>query len=63
MNPETTLLTEDPQLDVLTDRLQSKLDNPEHSSNFDLHAGVNEVLAGVGLSTDRQRRQAQFFWR
>jgi crotonobetainyl-CoA:carnitine CoA-transferase CaiB-like acyl-CoA transferase len=51
MNATTAVLTEKPQSDVLTERLQSKLDTPEHDSNFDLHASVNEVLRAVGLST------------
>jgi crotonobetainyl-CoA:carnitine CoA-transferase CaiB-like acyl-CoA transferase len=51
MNVAATVLTEESQPDVLTDKLQSKLDNPEHSSNFDLQAGVSDVLRDVGLST------------
>jgi len=37
--------------DGLTEALKSKLNNPERSSEFDLHAGTNEVLKAVGLTT------------
>src|SRR5258708_39903679 len=51
MNDATTLRTEKSQPDLLTETLQSKLANPERSSNFDLHGAVNQVLNDVGLST------------
>src|SRR6266851_5580426 len=51
MNDATTLWTEKSQPDLLTETLQSKLANPERSSNFDLHGAVNQVLNDVGLST------------
>jgi crotonobetainyl-CoA:carnitine CoA-transferase CaiB-like acyl-CoA transferase len=51
MNDLTTLRTENPQPDLLTETLQAKLGNPERSSNFDLHGGVDEVLKDVGMST------------
>jgi len=51
MNDATALLTQRPQPDELTGTLQSKLGNPESSSNFDLHGGVNQVLKDVGMST------------
>jgi crotonobetainyl-CoA:carnitine CoA-transferase CaiB-like acyl-CoA transferase len=51
MNIATTLWTEKPQPDLLTETLRSKLGNPERSSNFDLHGGVNQVLKDVGMST------------
>ena len=51
MNDATTPWTEKPQPDLLTETLQSKLGNPERSSNFDLHSGVNRVLEDVGMST------------
>jgi hypothetical protein len=37
-------------LATLPETLQSKLANPERSSNFDLHSAVNDVLKDVGLS-------------
>src|ERR1700688_4825927 len=36
--------------DHLTNTIVEKLNNPATSSDFDLHEGVNEVLAGVGMS-------------
>ena len=51
MNDATTLWTEKSQPDPLSETLQSKLANPERSSNFDLHGAVNQVLNDVGLST------------
>src|SRR6267154_1421118 len=51
MNDATTLWAEKSQPDLLTETLQSKLANPERSSNFDLHGAVNQVLNDVGLST------------
>jgi crotonobetainyl-CoA:carnitine CoA-transferase CaiB-like acyl-CoA transferase len=51
MNDATTLLSERSQPDLLTKTLQSKLANPERSSNFDLHGGVNQVLKDVGMSS------------
>ena len=51
MNDATTLWTEKSQPDLLTETLQSKLANPERSSNFDLHGAVDQVLNDVGLST------------
>src|SRR5262249_3169121 len=54
MNIAATVRTEKPQPvqpDLLTEAIQSKLGNPERSSNFDLHGGVNQVLEDVGMST------------
>ncbi len=51
MNDATTLWTEKSQPDLITETLQSKLANPERSSNFDMHGAVNQVLNDVGLST------------
>ena len=49
--PKPDLPTEKPQPDLLTEAIQSKLGNPERSSDFDLHGGVNQVLKDVGMST------------
>jgi crotonobetainyl-CoA:carnitine CoA-transferase CaiB-like acyl-CoA transferase len=51
MNDLSTLRTENPQPDLLTKAIQSKLNNPERSSNFNLHGGVDQVLKDVGMST------------
>jgi crotonobetainyl-CoA:carnitine CoA-transferase CaiB-like acyl-CoA transferase len=50
MNDQSMPLTEEPRSDLLTETLRTKLANPERSSNFDLHGGVNEVLNDVGMS-------------
>jgi len=36
--------------DLLTQTLEKKLNNPEITSEFDFHGGVNKVLADVGMS-------------
>jgi crotonobetainyl-CoA:carnitine CoA-transferase CaiB-like acyl-CoA transferase len=36
--------------DLLTQTLEKKLSQPETASNYDLHGGVNEILADVGMS-------------
>src|SRR5215475_11916955 len=59
----TNLPTEKPQPDLLTETLQSKLANPERSSNFDLHAGVNDVLRDVGMSTADSGGKLTFYGR
>src|SRR5262249_4430626 len=51
MNDATTLVSEKSQPDLLTETLQAKLANPERSSDFDLHGGVNAVLKDVGMSS------------
>jgi hypothetical protein len=44
MTSVATLLRETLPPDVLSETLRSKLSNPETSSNFDPHHGVNQVL-------------------
>src|SRR3954451_6248168 len=63
MNDATTLWTEKSQPDLLTETLQSKLANPERSSNFDLKKGVNEVLADVGMTSDDCGGELSFYGR
>src|SRR5256714_15005959 len=63
MNDATTLWTEKSQPDLLTETLQSKLANPERSSNFDLHGAVNQVLNDVGLSTADTGGKLTFYGR
>jgi hypothetical protein len=55
--------TEMPQLDLLTETLQSKLGSPERSSNFDLHEGVNHVLKDIGMSTADSGGKLTFYGR
>src|SRR5262245_36133021 len=50
-NAAAALLEKDPQPDRLTERLESVFAHPARSSNFDLQAGVDDVLNDVGLST------------
>src|SRR5262249_27428066 len=63
MNDATTVLTGTSQSDVLTRTLQSKLANPERSSDFDLHGGLNEVLRDVGMSTADSGGKISFYGR
>ena len=58
MNDAALLSREAPQPDLLTETLQSKLANPESSSNFDLHGATNQVLKDVGLGTVSRKRVA-----
>jgi len=58
---DATLVMERPQSDVLTDTLRSKLANPERSSNFDLHGGVNQVLKDVAMSTADSGGKVSFY--
>jgi len=47
----TTLIpTSEKAAETLTERLQFKLSNPETTSNFDLRAGVDEVLKEIGMA-------------
>src|SRR5215471_12835678 len=72
MNIATTLRTEKsqpnvpkekPQPDLLTEVIQSKLENPGRSSDFDLHAAVNHVLKDVGMSTADNGGKLTFYGR
>jgi crotonobetainyl-CoA:carnitine CoA-transferase CaiB-like acyl-CoA transferase len=51
MSSVTALARETPTAAPLSETLASKLSNPETSSAFDLHRGVNEVLKDVGMTT------------
>jgi hypothetical protein len=62
MNTEAAVLAEVPT-DELTNTLASKFANPERSSDFDFHAGVDQVLKGVGLSTSDSGGQLSFYGR
>ena len=51
MNITTTIQAADElKPDLLTGTIESKLANPETSSDFDLHGAVNDVLKDVGMS-------------
>ena len=45
----------------MTNTLESKFANPERSSDFDFHAGVDQVLKGVGLSTSDSGGKLTFY--
>src|SRR5262245_65671762 len=47
----TALLEEEAQSDPLTSKIESALANPERGSDFDFHAGVDDVLKDVAMST------------
>ena len=49
--------------DLLTETIVLKLDNPETSSDFDFHGGVNQVLKDVGLSTADSGGRLSFYGR
>src|SRR5262252_4595116 len=57
------LRTGKPRPDLLTATIQSKLANPEHRSDFDLHAGVNQVLKDVDMSTADSGGKLTFYGR
>src|SRR5262245_36439078 len=61
MNDATTLWTEKSQPDLLTQTIQSKLGNPERSSNFDFHAALNDVLKDVGMSAADSGGKISFY--
>src|SRR5215470_7143036 len=63
MNDAATRSTGKPQPDVLTETIQSKLANPESSSNFDLHGAVNDVLKDVGMSAADSGGKLAFYGR
>jgi hypothetical protein len=45
----------------LTETIVDKLNNPSASSDFDFHAGVNQVLADVGMSAADSGGQLTFY--
>lgn len=45
----------------LTETLEEKLSRPETSSTFDLHAGVNELLADVGMTASDSGGKLTFY--
>jgi crotonobetainyl-CoA:carnitine CoA-transferase CaiB-like acyl-CoA transferase len=49
------------EADLLTEKLQTKISNPESNSDFDLHGAVNEVLENVGMSTSNSGGKLSFY--
>src|SRR5215472_3387257 len=61
--PQPVLSIENAQPDVLTEAIQSKLENPERSSDIDLHAATNQVLKDVRMSTADSGGKVTFYGR
>jgi crotonobetainyl-CoA:carnitine CoA-transferase CaiB-like acyl-CoA transferase len=60
--PSVSAIQEETQAPArLTDTIADKLKNPSTSSDFDLHAGVNQVLADVGMSAADSGGQLTFY--
>ena len=57
MNIATTIQS------VLTEKIVSKLGNPETTSDFDFHGAVNDVVKDVGLSTTDSGGKLTFYGR
>ena len=62
MTDFTTPLTQRAS-DPLTETIQSKLANPERSSDFDFHAGVADVLGEVGMTAADGGGKLSFYGR
>ena len=45
----------------LTEALEEKLSHPATSPDFDLHEGVNEVLADIGMTTADSGGELSFY--
>jgi crotonobetainyl-CoA:carnitine CoA-transferase CaiB-like acyl-CoA transferase len=63
MSYATNEWTQETQPDLLTGMLQSKLSNPESSSNFDLHGALDDVLKDVGMSAADSGGKLTFYGR
>jgi crotonobetainyl-CoA:carnitine CoA-transferase CaiB-like acyl-CoA transferase len=63
MNYERNKWPDEAQPDLLTGELKAKLGNPERSSNFDLHAALNNVLKDVGMSAADSGGRLTFYGR
>src|SRR6516165_592409 len=63
MNIATTLRTEKYQPHLLSETIESRLGNPETSSDIDLHAATNQVLKEVGMSTADSGGKVAFYGR
>ena len=63
MNDMATGWSAESEPDLLTDTLESTLANPQTSSDFDLHAGVDDVLKSVGTSIAESGANLSFYGR
>src|SRR5215471_5760034 len=61
--PQPVLSIENAHPDLLTEAIQSKLGNPERSSDIDLHAATNQVLKDVRMSTTDSGGKVTFYGR
>jgi hypothetical protein len=60
--PSVSAIKEETQAPVhLTETIVDKLKNPSTSSDFDLHEGVNQVLADVGMSAADSGGELTFY--
>src|SRR4051794_6864138 len=63
MSSASALLSDTHPTDLLTERLKSKLSNPESSAAFDLHRSVTGVLKEVGMTTADSGGKLSFYGR
>src|ERR1700723_4317192 len=61
MSAATTRLADTTGTDPLSERLESKLNNPATSPDFDLHEELNQVLGDVGMTTSDSGGELTFF--
>ena len=61
MNMSTDRATAASEPDGLTDALKRGLANPATDASFDLHQGINEVLADVGMNWKDCGGELSFF--
>ena len=61
MSSATVRLPDAPQAKSLTDMLQTKLQNPATSPEFDFHGAVDQLLADVGLSAKDSGGKLTFY--
>jgi crotonobetainyl-CoA:carnitine CoA-transferase CaiB-like acyl-CoA transferase len=61
MSSATVRLHDAQQAKSLTDLLQTKLQNPATSSEFDFHSAVDQVLADVGLTAEDSGGELTFY--
>jgi hypothetical protein len=61
MSSATVRLPDVPQAKSLTDMLQTKLQNPATSPEFDFHSAVDQLLADVGLTAKDSGGKLTFY--
>lgn len=63
MSAQVMPVTQELEPDLLTQTILAKLANPERSSNFDLHAALDNVLRDVGMSASDAGGELSFYGR